>query len=231
MNDVLNRATFQYSRLTAGEQIDLASYVITTGRLGAINGTYVTKLEQKVADRIGRSQAIGVASATAGLQIALRALGACPGKHVIIPALGWVSVGTAATATGAEVTIAPITQDLALDWEGIKPLLHTETCAVVLAHMRGMPAPDTVRMAAELGKRGIPLIEDCAQAWGVTVADRPPGRTAQRLCCPPRHTSSSPPEKAAWSSPTTLSSQRPCARSPEIHAHPLRPRSGAAMRA
>jgi dTDP-4-amino-4,6-dideoxygalactose transaminase len=175
MNDVLDRAIYQYSLVTADKQTALASNVITSGTLGSIGGEYVTQLEQRVAERIGREHAIGVASATAGLEVTLRALGAGPGRQVIVPALGWVSVGAAAAASGASVSVAPVAQGLAPCWEQIEPLLRAETCAVVLAHMRGMPALGTVRIAAELAERGISLIEDCAQAWGVTVAGRPGG--------------------------------------------------------
>jgi hypothetical protein len=42
---------------------------------------------------------------------------------------------------------------------------------VVLAHLRGRAAPDTARIAAELAARGIPLVEDCAQAWGARTPD------------------------------------------------------------
>ncbi len=44
-----------------------------------------------------------------------------------------------------------------------------------MAHLRGMPATEMERIAVELRERGIPLIEDCAQAWGVRTVD---GRAA-----------------------------------------------------
>jgi dTDP-4-amino-4,6-dideoxygalactose transaminase len=87
----------------------------------------------------------------------------------------WASVATAVHHAGGTVHIAPVTADLTPHWEQIEPLLHPTVTAVVLAHVRGRPAPDTVRIAAELAERGITLIEDCAQAWAVTVDGQPAG--------------------------------------------------------
>src|SRR5690606_27060747 len=124
---------------------------------------------------LGRAQALAVSSATAGIELALRALGAGPGAEVVIPALGWVSVGAAVEATGAAVRVAPVTANLTPSWDGLKPLVNPDTAAVIVAHLRGMPAAEIERIALELRGRGIPLIEDCAQAWGVRTAN---GRAA-----------------------------------------------------
>ncbi|WP_158088866.1 aminotransferase class I/II-fold pyridoxal phosphate-dependent enzyme [Thermoactinospora rubra] len=158
---------YQYSQLTADAQTRLASQVIASGRLGAIGGHHVPRLETMVATRTGRAHAIATSSATAALELTLRALGVGPGSEVVIPALGWVSVGAAVAATGATVRIAPVTRYLTPSREHIAALLTPRTAAVVIAHLRGMPAAEISHIAADLCQRGIPLIEDCAQAWGV----------------------------------------------------------------
>ena len=78
--------------------------------------------------------------------------------------------------TGRIPIIAPATADLTPHWEQIEPLLDEHTIAVVLAHLRGRPATDIQRIAVELARRGVMLIEDCAQAWGATVDGLPVGR-------------------------------------------------------
>jgi dTDP-4-amino-4,6-dideoxygalactose transaminase len=149
--------------------------VVSTGKLGAIGGTQVPELERLAAFRTGRAQALAVASATAGIELALRALGVAPGAEVLIPALGWVSVGAAVNATGAAVRVVPVTSSLTPSWNVLEPLIGSATGAVVVAHLRGMPATEIERIAVELRERGVPLIEDCAQAWGVRTVD---GRAA-----------------------------------------------------
>ncbi|MFI0424553.1 aminotransferase class V-fold PLP-dependent enzyme [Spongiactinospora sp. 9N601] len=161
---------YQYSLLTADTQSDLARQVITTGHLGSIGGVYVPRLEATVAARTGRAHAIATASATAAFDVILRGLDIGPGDEVVIPGLGWVSVGATVTATGASVRIAPTGADLTPSLEDLSGLLTPATKAVVIAHLRGRLAGDVARIAAELHRRGIPLIEDCAQAWGVPRA-------------------------------------------------------------
>ncbi|WP_433496794.1 DegT/DnrJ/EryC1/StrS family aminotransferase [Sphaerimonospora sp. CA-214678] len=166
----LYQHVYQYSLLTADAQTNLAGEVIISGRLGAISGVHVPRLESRVAARIGRAHAVATCSATAALEITLRALGVGPGSEVVVPALGWVSVGAAVASTGATVRVAPVDERLTPPFEQIMELLSSATAAVVIAHLRGMLAFDIARIATELERRGIPLIEDCAQAWGVRGA-------------------------------------------------------------
>ncbi|WP_182883916.1 aminotransferase class I/II-fold pyridoxal phosphate-dependent enzyme [Microbispora sp. H10949] len=161
---------YQYSRLTAEAQARLASEMIAAGRLGSIGGVYVPLLETAVAMRTGRAHAIAMSSATAALEVNLRALGIGAGSEVVVPALGWVSVGTAVTATGAAVRVASVGEYLTPSWDQVASVLSPATAAVIIAHLRGMAAAGIARIAAELRERGIPLIEDCAQAWGVPAA-------------------------------------------------------------
>lgn len=177
MSDVLNRALYQYSRLTSAEQKRLAATVIESGRLSSLDGPYAREFERQVASRLVRSEAIVTSTATTAVELTLRALDIGPGHEVVIPEFGWVSVGAAVAATGAAVRVAPITADLAPTWSQIEPLIGPTTKAVILAHMRGTLAPDVKRIAAELNRAGITLIEDCAQAWGVPAAGAY-GRTA-----------------------------------------------------
>ncbi|MDF5759041.1 aminotransferase class I/II-fold pyridoxal phosphate-dependent enzyme [Spongiactinospora sp. TRM90649] len=163
-------ALYQYSLLTADAQVSLARQVIATGRLGSIGGMRVPQFEAAVAARIGRAHATAMASATAALEVTLRALNVGPGCEVVIPALGWISLGAAVTATGASVRVASTREHLTPSFEDVAHLLTADTRAVVIAHLRGWTAPDIARIAAELRRRGIPLIEDCAQAWGAPGA-------------------------------------------------------------
>lgn len=203
MNDVLNRALYQYSRLTSAEQKRLTATVIESGRLSSIDGPYVRELERQVADRLVRCEAIATCTATAALELTLRALDIGPGHEVVIPEFGWVSVGAVAAATGATVRVAPITADLAPTWSQIEPLIRPTTKAVILAHMRGTLAPDVQRVAAELDRARITLSRT-ARRPGVC---RPQAPTAVPPCSPPSSGSSSRPVKEASSPPTTSTSR------------------------
>jgi dTDP-4-amino-4,6-dideoxygalactose transaminase len=166
---------YQYSTLTAAEQASLARDVISAGQADALGAGHLAELEHAVARHIGRAAAVAVDSGSAALALAVRGLGIGPGHEVIIPEAGWVSIGTAVTQAGACVRVAPVTRSLTPGWEQIEPLITSATAAVILAHLRGRPAPGTAQITSELTDRGIPLIEDCAQAWGVTADGRPAG--------------------------------------------------------
>jgi dTDP-4-amino-4,6-dideoxygalactose transaminase len=163
----LDRAAFHYRLATAAEQEERVRRVLGTGALDAISGGEVAVFEREAAGILGRAGAVAVSSGSAGLALVLRALGVGPDDRVIVPEYAWVSVGAAVSSAAAHVDVAAVTVDLAPTWDQIAAILTPATRVVVLAHMRGMAAPDTPRIAAELGGRGVHLVEDCAQAWGV----------------------------------------------------------------
>lgn len=163
-------AVYQYSTLTAHAQNALVAKVLASGDLGMIGGHHVHDLERRVAERLSRSGAVATSSATTGIELLLRCLPTRSSQdRVVIPEVCWISVPTAVRRAGKAPVVAPVTSDLTPHWEQIEPLIGENTAAVILAHVRGRPAPDTRRIAEELAHRGVALIEDCAQAWQVTL--------------------------------------------------------------
>lgn len=173
---VLDEGVYQYSTLTTTDQLERITRVVSSGALSAIAGDQVSEFEQHVAGHLGRHGAVATASATAALELLLECLPQREhDERVVIPEVCWISVPTAVLRSGRTPIIAPATNDLTPHWEQIEALLDERTTAVILAHLRGRPAPDTQRIADELTQRGITLIEDCAQAWGTTLYKQPVG--------------------------------------------------------
>lgn len=172
MNDVLRRARYTFGDDSRDRQLELLREVLDSGELGLFFGHMVRDLETRAAAYVGRGEAIGASSGTAALQLVLAALGIGPGDEVVVPEFGWVSVGGAAWAAGADVRIAPIGEQLAPTWDDIEVLLGPRTRAVIVAHMRGIPVCGIGELAIHLRQRKIALIEDCAQAWGTLVEGR-----------------------------------------------------------
>jgi predicted dehydrogenase/dTDP-4-amino-4,6-dideoxygalactose transaminase len=170
---------YRYGSDSRPEQLRLIEGVLERNAVGRIHGELVGTFEDGVAAYTGSSHALAVASGTIAIERALAAVGVAREHEVVVPEFAWVSVGGAVAALGAKVVVAPSGSGLAPTWDDIRPLLTSATGAVVVAHMRGVPALDIAVIAAELRARGIPLVEDCSQAWGVRLDGRHVGTWGQ----------------------------------------------------
>ena len=129
------------------------------------------QLEQEFREFIGITHALAVTSGTAALEVALAACGIGPGDEVIIPAWSWVSVFTAVVRVGARPVLAEIDDTLCLDPAEIARLTTSHTRAVIAVHFQGIAA-EMDRITHEAHRRGIFVIEDCAEAPGAFYRGR-----------------------------------------------------------
>jgi len=146
-----------------------------------ILGEEVAAFEREFAEWIGARHAIGVANGTDAIEMLLRGLGIGRGDVVAVPshtAVASVAAIARAGATpflvdvdGRTFTITPETLEAALRAEGaIK--------AVLAVHLYGHPA-DVAGLQALCDRRGVILLEDCAQAHGATWQGRRAGSLAR----------------------------------------------------
>ncbi len=156
----------------AGEQ-DAA--VLRVARDGPyVMGPEVAAFEAEFAAYCGVPHCHGVANGTDALEIALRAVGVTAGGKVAMVANAGFYSATAALAFGAVpvyVDVDPRTH--LMDPDALTRLLARERPqAIVATHLYGAMAdmPALIERAA-----GIPVIEDCAQAHGASLADRRAG--------------------------------------------------------
>ena len=129
-------------------------------------------LERTMADWIGVRHALALPSASVGLRLALDAVGVRSGDEVIVPRRDWTAARAAARELGAIPVIAEVLEpDGTIDPREVARLACPRTRAVVVTHLAGVPArmSDLQDLSHALG---VPIIEDCAQALGVTIDDR-----------------------------------------------------------
>ncbi|NWG13252.1 MAG: DegT/DnrJ/EryC1/StrS family aminotransferase [Acidobacteria bacterium] len=134
----------------------------------------VESFEREFREFVGARHAIAVASGTGALHTALSALGVGPGQEIIIPAYLWVSVIAAVVNHGAIPVLADIDDTFCLNPEEVEKQVTSRTRGIIMVHMSG--APGNVIAVREVAKRrGLFLLEDCAQCAGGTVGGRKVG--------------------------------------------------------
>lgn len=146
------------------------SAVLTHGRF--IMGPEIAELETALARYVGVKHCISVASGTASLEIALRALGIGPGDEVITVPFTWISTAEVIGLVGATpvfVDIDPATYNINVDM--IEPALTPRTKALLPVSLFGQ-MPDYDRINAIAAKYNLPVIEDGAQSFGATQRGR-----------------------------------------------------------
>ncbi len=124
--------------------------------------------EEEFAAYCGVDAAVGVASGTDAVELALRAAGVGRGDEVIVPANTFIATALAAARAGADVRfvdVDPRTQ--LLDPKLLSDAIGPKTAAVVPVHLFGQIAPmDAIVEVAKA--RGLAVIEDGAQCQGAT---------------------------------------------------------------
>ncbi len=142
--------------------------VLRDGRLSL--GPRVPAFEQAFAARIGAPHASAVSSGTAGLHLALRAVGVEAGSEVVTSPFSFVASANSVLYEGARPVFAdidPVT--LNVDPEAVAAAITDRTSALLPVHIFGMPAD----MPA-FERHGLPIVEDACEALGATHADGAP---------------------------------------------------------
>ncbi len=154
--------------------------VLASGRF--ILGEEVSLLEGEVAHYCGTSHAVGVASGTDALHLALKALDIGPHHEVILPSFTFIATAEAVAYCGATpvfVDIDPRTFNL--DPNKVEDAVTARTRAIIPVHLFGLPAP--MKELEELARaKDLALVEDAAQAFGAALEDRKVGSLGHLAC-------------------------------------------------
>ena len=125
----------------------------------------VAAAEDAMRELIGTKYCLAVNSCTSALIASYRALGIGAGDEVIVPAYTFFASAAGVVAADGIPVIAEVDDSLTLDPEAVERALTHRTKAIVVVHMRG--AAGQMDALLDLAKRkGLPLVEDVAQAGG-----------------------------------------------------------------
>jgi len=162
----------QYRKIK--EEIDEAIHrVLDSGQF--ILGREVTEFEKASAAYLGVKHAIGCASGTDALQVAMMALGIGPGDDVVTTPFTFVATTETIALLGARPVYADIDpRTFNIDPARLEEALTPKTRAIIPVHLYGQAADmDPIMEIAR--KHGIPVIEDTAQAMGAEYKGRKVG--------------------------------------------------------
>ena len=157
-------------------------YVLEALRSGWVAplGPEVDAFEREIAERVGVGHALALSSGTAALHLALLEVGAGPGTAVIVPTMTFIASANAVAYTGAEPVFVDAGPDGNVDpgllLEAVDTLRRegTTVAAAMTVDLFGRCA-EYDELVDALAERGVPLIEDAAEALGATYGGRGAG--------------------------------------------------------
>jgi dTDP-4-amino-4,6-dideoxygalactose transaminase len=138
-------------------------------------GKYLKQFENDFSAYLGVKNSFAVANATNALDIAALLSGLKQGDEVIIPAHTFCASAYPFGRTGAKIVWADIDSDTRLvSVESIEKLITNRTKVIVVVHLYGLMA-DMNAIIEIAGKRGIFVVEDCAQSIGAELDGKKAG--------------------------------------------------------
>lgn len=157
-----------YFRASIGpEEIEAVIAVLRSGWL--TTGSVAREFERRFAEYIGGAvEAVAVNSATAGLHLALEALGLGPKDEVILPTLTFTATAEVVRYLGATVVLGDVNRrSRNLELDEIKRLVTPRTKAIMPVHFGGLPC-DMRAILDFARERGIAVVDDAAHALPAT---------------------------------------------------------------
>lgn len=164
------------------EEIQQVTEALRSQNLFAPSGTKCKQFCDEFAKAIGAGHAVMSSSGTAAVHLAVGALDLEPGSEVILSPVSDMGSVIGVIAQGC----VPVFADWAPGTQNVDPLdvvakLNDRTAAVIVVHLMGHPV-DLGPILEACAARGVPVIEDCAQAYLATLGGRNVGTIGSIGC-------------------------------------------------
>lgn len=154
-----------------------------------MDGPYVPRFERAFAAWAGARHAIAVANGTCALHAAFAALGIGAGDEVICTSYSFIASSFAIMLAGAQPVFCDVGLDHMIDVRKAEKLVNRRTKAILVVHLFGIVA-DMGPILRFAKRRGLKVVEDCAQCLGGTYRGRKVGTLGDAGCfsfCQSKH--------------------------------------------
>jgi len=127
---------------------------------------YIGRFERAFADHLGVRHAVATSSCTGALHMGLAALGIGPGDEVILADTNWIASAATIVHLGATPVFVDILPDSwCIDPRAAERAVTPRTKAILAVHLYGNLC-DMDALLALGERRGVPVVEDAAEAVG-----------------------------------------------------------------
>lgn len=147
------------------EEIEAVSQAIRSGTLTSTKGSFVKDLEERFAAMIGARKALACSSGTAAIHCAVAAVDPEPGDEIVTSPITDMGAIAPILYQGAIPVFADVdSRTYNVTAATIERCLSERTKAIIVTHLFGNPC-EMGEIMDLANSRGIPVIEDCAQAF------------------------------------------------------------------
>ena len=133
-----------------------------------VGGDEITTYEKALEKYLEAKNILGVASGNSSLYLALKTLNLKENDEVIVPNISWVATAHAVEVAGGKCVFADIKDDLTIDCESVERLITKNTKAIICVHFMGISC-DLDSLSYICQSKGLKLIEDCSQSFGLKI--------------------------------------------------------------
>ena len=167
--------------LLDGNEKKYLNECIDTGWISS-EGAFVRRLEEEMADYVGRKYGIAVCNGSVALELAIEALQLQEGDEVIMPAFTIISCAAALVRNKVKPVLVdadPITWNM--DVDQIEDKISDKTKAIMVVHLYGLPVD--MDIVTEIANRHhLYVIEDGAEAHGLEYKGKKCGSFGDISC-------------------------------------------------
>lgn len=157
------------------DEIEAVYRVLQSGNVNYWTGEEGCLFEKEFAANAGVNYAVALMNGTVALEAALMALDIGKNDEVIVTSRSYIASASSAVIRGAKAVFADVDHNSQnITTETIKKVITSRSRAIIAVHLAGWPCEMDLIMALAK-KRGLAVIEDCAQACGAFYKGRPIG--------------------------------------------------------